>query len=233
MSDHPKEVVFMRRIRSFVCRDGRMTEGQRNALKELWPRFGLNLEDGTVDLTKAFARQAPCILEIGFGAGNSLLAMAKQHPELNFIGVEMHQPGIGNLLLNMQQQDVSNIRIYYADAVEVLKRCIPEASLAGVQIFFPDPWQKRRHHKRRLIQPEFVNTVADKLKSGGLFHLATDWENYAEHMMQVLTEAPHFVNLVAPGQFADRSAHRPIATKFELRGERSGRKTWELQFVRR
>ena len=233
MSNNPNEVTFMRRIRSFVVRDGRMTDGQRQALKDLWPQFGLNVEDGLIDLNKVFGREALCFFEIGFGAGNSLLEIAKQNPDMNFIGVEMHQPGIGNLLLNMRLQNVNNIRIYYADAVEVMLRCIPEASLDGVQIFFPDPWQKRRHHKRRLIQPGFVSTVAEKLKKGGLLHLATDWENYAEHMMRVLSDSSDFTNLAAPGQFADRSANRPITTKFELRGLRSGRQTWELQFTRR
>ncbi len=221
----------LRRVRSFVCRDGRMTEAQRRALDELWPRFGLTLAEGQVDYAKLFGREAPCILEIGFGSGHSLLAMAKEHPEKNFIGIEMHQPGIGTLLLGMELQKVDNIRIYYADAVEVLTQCIPPHSLDGVQLFFPDPWPKRRHHKRRLIQPEFVKNIATKLKPGGLLHMATDWQDYAKHMMKVLSESPDFVNLAGPMQFSIRSTHRPVTTKFEQRGTRSGRIIWELQFA--
>lgn len=221
-----------RRVKSFVKRDGRMTEAQRDAITRLTPKFVLNLEDGFLDYQKVFQREAPSILEIGFGSGRSLLEMAKLHPEENFIGVEMHQPGIGALLLGMELNQVDNIRVYYADAVEVLARAIPETSLDVIQIFFPDPWQKRKHHKRRLIQPEFVNLLATKLKPQGKLHLATDWEDYAIHMMKVLSEAEAFINLAGHGNFSERSSQRPIVTKFEARGERVGRRIWELQFVK-
>jgi len=221
---------FFRRIRSFVKRDGRMTPGQRRVLDELWPSFGLEMKAGQLDFTQAFGREAPCYLEIGFGSGHSLLAVARSHPEKNFIGIETYQPGIGTLLLGVEQAQINNIRVYYADAVEVLQQCIPAASLDGVQIFFPDPWQKRRHHKRRLIQPDFVKLVTDKLKPEGILHLATDWENYAEHMMDVLSAADNLVNLAGPNQFATRSSQRPVITKFEQRSHHSGRPTWELQF---
>lgn len=223
---------FPRQVKSFVKRDGRMTEAQREAVSRLSPQFVLKLDDGVIDYQKVFQREAPTILEIGFGSGRSLLEMAKLHPEENFIGVEMHQPGIGALLLGIEANNVSNIRIYYADAVEVLGRAIPDASLDIIQIFFPDPWQKRKHHKRRLIQPEFVNVLATKLKQQGKLHLATDWEDYAIHMMKVLSQAEAFLNLAGHGNFSERSSQRPIVTKFEARGERVGRRIWELQFVK-
>lgn len=220
-----------RKIRSYVKRDGRMTDHQRRAFDECWPQFGLLLASGPINLTKVFHRKAPCILEIGFGSGQSLLSMAKANPECHFIGIETYQPGIGAVLLGMKRQKLSNIRLYHADAVEVIEQCIPEKSLDGVQIFFPDPWQKRRHHKRRLIQADFVNLLISRLKSGGLLHLATDWQDYAEHMLKVLTDIPVLINQMGEAQFAGRSTHRPVITKFEQRGLRSGRVIRELQFV--
>ena len=226
------EEKFFRRIRSFVRRDGRMSDGQRRVLTDLWPTVGLNLADGKVNLEKVFGRKAPCMLEIGFGSGHSLLEIARANPEVDFIGIETYQPGIGALLLGMEALSLKNIRVYYADAVEVLQQCIEPSSLQGLQIFFPDPWQKRKHHKRRLIQPDFVNMATERLQPAGVVHLATDWENYAEHMMAVLSAAPHLTNLAGERQFAQRSAQRPVITKFELRGQDSGRPIWELQFAR-
>lgn len=223
---------FLRRIRSFVRRDGRMTEAQHRALEKCWPQYGLQLVNGMIDFKTVFNRDASRILEIGFGSGHSLLAMAEAHPEQDFIGIETHQPGIGTLLLNINALQVNNIRIFYADAVEVLTQCIPDKSLDAVQLFFPDPWPKRRHHKRRLIQSEFVNLLATKLKPGGVLHMATDWQDYAEHMMKVLSSAANFENIAGIGQFSSRSEHRPVMTKFEQRGEHSGREIWELQFSR-
>lgn len=226
------EEKFFRRIRSFVRRDGRMTDAQRRVLSERWSDYGLNLEDGMIDYAEIFKRKAPCILEIGFGSGHSLLEVARATTDIDYIGIETYQPGIGTLLLGVETHQVTNLRVYYADAVLVLQQCIPNASLDGVQIFFPDPWQKRRHHKRRLIQPEFVKQIAEKIKPGGLFHLATDWEDYAIQMMSVLSESSDFTNLAGMGQFSDRSRQRPIITKFEQRGHHSGRMIWELQFTR-
>jgi len=221
---------MLRKIRSFVRRDGRMTEAQRLAFTHLWPQFGLSEKNGLLSFATLFQREAPLVFEIGFGSGQSLLVAAKQHPDWNFIGVEMHKPGIGALLLHMHEQQVSNIRIFYADAVEVLENAIADASLDIVQIFFPDPWQKRKHHKRRLIQPVFVEKLANKLKPNGILYLATDWEDYAMQMMRVLSAEKKLINTAGTGKFASRSEQRPIATKFEKRGERSGRAIWELCF---
>lgn len=226
MSEKP---VHKRRIQSFVRRDGRMTEGQRHAYEKYWPHYGL-ATDKIADFSALFQRDAPCVLEIGFGSGQSLLAMAKQYPEQNFIGVETYLPGIGALLHGMELQEVTNIRIFYADAVEILNQCIASESLDTIQIFFPDPWPKRRHHKRRLIQPEFVNLLMSRLKPKGTLHLATDWEHYAKHMMAVLTNANDLENLAGKECYANRSSQRPIVTKFEQRGQRSGRAIWELYF---
>ena len=223
----------MRKIRSFVKRDSRMTDSQRKAYTELWPRYGLNLEEGKLDFVNVFQREAPVVLEIGFGSGRSLLATAKLHPHENYIGIEMHLPGIGALLLGVQSENLENIRVYYADAVEVLEKAIADNSLEAIQIFFPDPWQKRKHHKRRLIQPDFVKFLATKLKPQGTLHLATDWEDYGEDMLRVMTNAEEFVNLAGAGQCAERSSQRPIVTKFEERGTLLGRKIWEFQFAKK
>jgi len=220
------------RLRSFVRRDGRMTAAQRRAYTEQWPRWGLSLEQGLLNETQVFGRTAPCLLEIGFGNGQSLLAAALAYPELNFIGVETHQPGIGSVLLGINAHALTNVRVYNADAIDVLEKALPDASLAGIQLFFPDPWQKRRHHARRLIQAALVNQLADKLIPGGSLHLATDWEDYAKHMHQVLAQEKKLMNLAAPHAFAERSCYRPILSKFERRALREGRQIWELQFAR-
>lgn len=230
--ENKKDMPLLRKIRSFVRRDGRMTDAQRLAIEKNWPKVGLSLQAGFVDFEQVFKRQASRILEIGFGSGHSLLAMAKAHPEQDIIGIETHQPGIGALLQQVELEQLTNVRVYYADAVEVLQQCIPDASLDIVQIFFPDPWRKRRHHKRRLIQPEFVGLVATKLKPNGEFHLATDWEDYALHMMRVLSAAEQFKNAAGVGKFAERSSQRPVVTKFERRGEMAGHGVWELLFYK-
>ncbi len=217
-------------VRSFVRRDGRMTDAQKQAIEVALPIFGLTLKNGLIDFAKIFQRRAPCVLEIGFGSGLSLLEMAKAHPQQNFIGVETHLPGVGSLLQGIQAHQLQNLRIYYADAVEVLRECIPDQSLDVVQIFFPDPWPKRKHHKRRLIQTEFINLIVTKLKSGGTLHLATDWQHYAEHMMKVLSNIAELTNLAGVNQYSDRSSQRPVITKFEQRGQQSGREIWELRF---
>jgi tRNA (guanine-N7-)-methyltransferase len=217
-----------RRIRSFVLRMGRMTPGQERAFERHWSSKGLRRENGPIDFQQVFGRNAPTILEIGFGMGQSLLQMAQQAPERNFIGIEVHRPGVGRLLHGMDEANVQNIRVYCDDAVEVLAQCIPDASLAGVQIFFPDPWHKKKHNKRRLIQPAFVQLLRAKLQLGGVLHLATDWQDYAEQMLAVMSAAPGFRNQAGAG-YAPRPDYRPI-TKFEQRGERLGHGVWDLLF---
>jgi tRNA (guanine-N7-)-methyltransferase len=219
------------RIRSYVLRTGRMTPVQRRALEEHWQRWGLEYDGRELAYKAVFGRSGPVVLEIGFGMGQSLVAMAAERPETNFIGIEVHKPGVGKLLHCMEERGVDNIRIYCHDAVEVLRDCIPDASLDVVQIFFPDPWHKKRHNKRRLIQTAFVAQLISKLKPGGILHLATDWEDYARQMMDVLGAAEDLSNTSGDGQFAPRPQHRPL-TKFEVRGERLGHGVWDLVFSR-
>ncbi len=219
-------------IRSYVVRAGRMTEGQRRAFERYWPAFGLSLDDGLLDLDAVFGRRAPRVLEIGFGMGDSLLQMAADEPDKDFIGIEVHPPGVGALVNNAGKAGITNLRIYLADAVDVLNECIPPASLARVQVYFPDPWHKKKHHKRRIIQPPLVALLASRLEAGGLLHLATDWENYAEHMSEVLAAEPALENCASDGGYVERPAFRPV-TKFERRGERLGHGVWDLLYRRR
>lgn len=221
----------LRRIRSFVRRDSRMTAAQQAAFEKLWPIVGLQ-DKSPLDMDAIFKRSAPRVLEIGFGSGQSLLVMAKNHPEQDFIGIETHRPGIGSLLLGMELQEVSNIKVFYADAVEVLEKSIPDESFECIQIFFPDPWPKRKHHKRRLIQVPFINLLKNKLKKSGTIHIATDWEHYAHEMMETLSSVNGLCNLAGEQQFSNRSTQRPIITKFEQRGKSAGRQIWELQFAK-
>ncbi|HID49855.1 MAG TPA: tRNA (guanosine(46)-N7)-methyltransferase TrmB [Chromatiales bacterium] len=220
-----------RRIRSFVKREGRLTKGQRRALAELFPRYGIKLDQGLLDLEKLFGRSAPRILEIGFGNGAALAEMAARHPGNDYLGIEVHRPGVGNLLLHIEQQGLTNIRISTDDAVEVLARQIPDSSLAAVYLFFPDPWHKKRHHKRRIVQPEFVRLVRRKLKIGGVFHLATDWADYADHMLEVLDGQEGLENTAGTGHFTPRPGSRPL-TKFEQRGQRLGHEVRDLVYKR-
>lgn len=220
-----------RRIRSFVMRAGRMTEGQQRGLEQGWPRFGLALSDGIQDWEVLFGRQAPCTLEIGFGMGHSTLEMAAAAPDQNFIGIEVHQPGVGALLNGVMTQGLNNLRVYSCDALDVLQQCVADASLDRVLLFFPDPWHKSRHHKRRLVQLAFAELVRRKLKLGGVLHMATDWAPYAEHMLDVMRAAPGYRNLSADGGYIPRPPERPV-TKFERRGERLGHGVWDLKFAR-
>lgn len=208
-----------------------MTPGQQKAFDEAWPQKGLSIENGVLDYAEVFGRQAPVVLEIGFGMGGSLVEMAKAAPDHDFIGIEVHVPGIGKLFHRMKEEAVDNIRAYSEDAVDVLAQCILDNSLDRVQIYFPDPWHKKKHHKRRLIQPVFVQALRRKLKIGGVLHLATDWEHYAEHMMEVLCAADGFSNQADDYCFAERPEYRPI-TKFEKRGERLGHGVWDIVFTK-
>jgi len=220
-----------RPIRSYVLRMGRLTDGQQRAFDEHWPRFGLSQADGPLDYAAVFGRDASRVLEIGFGMGQSLVAMAAAAPATDFIGIEVHRPGVGKLLHSMEAEGVENIRIYCHDAVEVLRDCVPPASLDTIQIFFPDPWHKKRHQKRRLIQPAFAEQLVAYLKPGGILHLATDWENYAGQMLEVLSATPGLENTAGAGSYAPKPESRPL-TKFEQRGERLGHGVWDLLFRR-
>jgi tRNA (guanine-N7-)-methyltransferase len=220
-----------RPIRSYVLRSGRMTDGQKRAFDANWQRWGVDFSAQPLDIDALFGRSGRRVLEIGFGMGQSLAAMAAAAPADNFIGIEVHRPGVGRLLHTMAEQGLENIRVLCHDAVEVLECSIPEASLDTVQVFFPDPWHKKRHHKRRLIQPPLVALLVSRLKPGGLLHLATDWENYAEQMLEVLSANPDLENLAGEGAYSPRPQHRPL-TKFELRGERLGHGVWDLLFRR-
>ena len=218
----------MRTIKSYVVRGGRLTHSQQKALDNLWPRFGLNRQLGLFKLQEIFANKHPVVFEIGFGMGDSLAQMAKENPNLNFIGVDVHPPGIGTLLRLIDEEDLTNIRVVQDDAKLVLQESIADNSLERVQIFFPDPWHKKRHHKRRLIQAEFIQSLLPKVKTGGEIHLATDWENYAEQMMEVLSGTKELENQYGDGVFASHT-ERPI-TKFQRRGVKLGHGVWDLVF---
>lgn len=218
-----------REIKSYVMRAGRMTQGQQRGLDDGWPKFGRELADGPVDAEALFGRRAPLTFEIGFGMGQSLLAMAKAAPEQDFIGVEVHSPGVGALLHGLLTEGLDNVRVYSCDALDVLKHCIAENSLDRVLLYFPDPWHKSRHHKRRIVRPEFAELVRTRLKPGGVLHMATDWEPYTEHMLEVMNVAPGYHNLSPNQTWVERPADRPI-TKFEQRGERLGHGVWDLMF---
>ena len=222
-----KREEFKRSIRSFVKREGKMTSGQKNAIELLWPVCGVDLKNEVLDLADLFKRDAFTILEIGFGNGLSLADMAEAHPEQNYFGVEVHTPGVGGLLVQVKKRGLANVRVSQDDAVEVLDQQIADGCLDRVQIFFPDPWHKKRHHKRRLIQPEFVKTLVAKLKPTGIIHVATDWENYAEHILQVLSQEPRLTNTAA--EYAEKPAYRPL-TKYENRGKNLGHGVWDLLF---
>jgi tRNA (guanine-N7-)-methyltransferase len=219
-----------RTIRSFVRREGRITRAQKQALTRLWLRYGLEA-NAPLDLDACFGRSAPRTLEIGFGNGELLAGMAGKEPAMDFLGIEVHRPGIGHLLLELERCELGNVRVICADAVQVLKNCLPDAALDRVLLFFPDPWPKKRHHKRRIVQPGFVELLARKLRRGGILHMATDWEDYVQHMLEVMAETASFRNRAAPGNTSPRPDYRPL-TKFEQRGLRLGHRVSDLLFER-
>jgi len=221
-----------RGIRSFVIRGGRITAGQQRALDELWPRYGVDYSPAPLDLARLFGNAQPCTVEIGFGNGEHLLERAQREPQRNFLGIEVHRPGVGRLLLNLQRSGLQNVRILCHDAVEVLRNQLPPGSIDELQILFPDPWHKKRHHKRRLIEPQFVTVAAGCLRAGGLLGMATDWEPYAEQMLEVLRGCPLLENTVADGGFAPRPESR-IVTRFERRGVTRGHVVRDLLWRRR
>jgi len=227
MTDENKK----RPIRSFVRRQGRMTPGQKKAYDELFQKYGLILDEKKLDYKAIFKRQAPVIVEIGFGMGEALLQLAKNHPNENFIGIDVHKPGVGAVLMGIKKDDLHNVKVFCDDAIEILNQKIADESLDGVHLFFPDPWPKKRHHKRRLVSQGFAILIRQKLKLGGYIHMATDWENYAESMLDVMSNADGFINSQGHGQFAKRPESRPLA-RCEQRGEKLGHQVWDLIFIR-
>lgn len=219
-------------IRSYVLRQGRMTEAQQRAFGNLWPRYGLTLGESPLDFLSLFGNHRPVVLEIGFGNGETLARLAQRHGERNFLGVEVHSPGVGHLMIKLAEQASDNVRILQCDAMELLRHHLPVGGLAGLLLFFPDPWPKRRHHKRRIVQKEFAELAYRALMPGGLLHMATDWEHYAQQMLQVLSTHPGFSNRAGAGRFAPRPDDRPL-TKFEQRGRHLGHGVWDLLFERR
>jgi tRNA (guanine-N7-)-methyltransferase len=226
----PAGVAHPRAIRSFVRRAGRTTPAQARALAELGQRFVLPYEPQRLDFASVFGREAPTVLEIGFGMGEATAQIARLMPDTNFLCCEVHEPGVGALLKRIGEQDLANIRVVQHDAVEVLEHMVPAASLAGVHVFFPDPWHKARHNKRRLIQAPLVRTLASRLRAGGYLHCATDWQEYAQQMLEVLSAEPQLENTAAA--YAARPHYRPL-TKFENRGLKLGHGVWDLVFRRR
>ena len=226
-----KESSFRRPVRSFVLRAGRLTEGQKRALDELWPVYGLAEGGNQLDFEILFGNDHPVIMEIGFGNGDATWQMALAHGEENYLAVEVHRPGVGHLLLKLEDKEISNVRIACEDAVELLRKRIPRNSLAGVRIYFPDPWPKKRHHKRRIIQASFIGLLAEKMQAGGILHMATDWEQYAEYMLEVMHNSRDFENLAQDGKVCPKPEWRP-ATKYEKRGERLGHSVFDLVFRR-
>jgi len=214
-------------IRSYVVRAGRMTKAQRSAFDSGWDRYGLRLADGKIDIESVFGRSATKVLEIGFGMGDSLLQMAIEQPNTDFIGIEVHPPGVGSLINAAASKGVENLRLYLADATDVLSECIAPQSLDRVQLYFPDPWHKKKHNKRRIVQPEFLQLIRDRLRVGGLLHMATDWQPYAEQMLELVEATEGYANTSDTGGYVPRPSYRPL-TKFEKRGERLGHGVWDL-----
>ena len=223
--------VPRRSVRSFVRRQGRLTPGQQRALKQYWPRYGLKLSSRPISLDSVFNRHAPCILEIGFGMGDALLELASRYPGNNYLGIEVHRPGVGSLLRRLAANHLHHVRVISEDATVVLQQMIADQALDAVYLFFPDPWPKKRHHKRRLVQHDFVALLRRKLRPGGVFHMATDWSDYARHMLQVVADDHGFVNLAGEGCFSPRPLYRPL-TRFEQRGQRLGHEVFDLVWLR-
>ena len=221
-----------RTVRSFVRRAGRLTPSQERALGELWPAFGVAFDADPLDFEVLFGRSAPVVLEIGFGNGETLVQQAAQHPEFDFVGIEVHEPGVGHCLIKAREAGIGNLRLIRHDAVEVLETMVPPASLARVNLYFPDPWPKKRHHKRRIVQPRFLDLVADRLAPGGALHVATDWENYAEHIEAEVEQSGRFECAERRVHSGDEPLDRP-GTKFERRGLRHGHRIRDWRFVRR
>jgi len=218
-----------RSVRSFVRRAGRLTPSQQRALRELWPEYGTDYDNRALDFDALFSRHAPVVLEIGFGNGDTLVQQASASPEMNFLGIEVHEPGVGHCLLRAQQKGVRNLKLIMHDAIEVLTEQVPSNSLRRVNLYFPDPWPKKRHHKRRLIQPDFLRLIHDRLERGGALHVATDWANYAEHIDELLTDSPLFTCVERREHDGETPLDRP-RTKFERRGLKRGHRIFDWRF---
>jgi tRNA (guanine-N7-)-methyltransferase len=232
--DQPPErpSTARRSIRSFVLRAGRATAAQERALTDLWPIYGVEFSAQPLDLDALFGRTAPRMLEIGFGAGEALLGFAQDNPDYDCLGVEVHRPGVGRVLLGAHAAGLRNLRVVNHDAVDVLQQQLPPASISLVHMFFPDPWPKKRHHKRRLIQPAFAELLARVVAASGTLRLATDWEHYAQQMREVLDASAAFENVAGSDGYVARAAARPL-TRFERRGQRLGHHVWDLEYRRR
>lgn len=229
--EYNEEGRVMRRVRSFVRRQGRLTQRQEDALQSEWAAMGIDFVAQPFDFATVFNNQNPIVLEIGFGMGTSLVTMASQNPDKNFLGIEVHAPGVGACLASAKEENVTNLRVMCHDAIEVLDCMIPDGSLSMVQLFFPDPWHKAKHNKRRIVQSPFADKIRSKLAVGGVFHMATDWEPYAVHMLEVMSNADGYKNVSSSGDYVPRPKTRP-ETKFEKRGQRLGHGVWDLMFER-
>ncbi|MDP3009766.1 MAG: tRNA (guanosine(46)-N7)-methyltransferase TrmB [Methylococcales bacterium] len=216
------------RIRSFVRRQGRITQAQQFAMDNYWQRYCLDPQVN-YDFTAVFGRDAPLIMEIGFGNGDSLANTAAANPEIDYIGIEVHKAGVGHLMMMLDQKGLTNVRLYCHDAIEIIEQKIPDNRLTGVHLFFPDPWHKKKHHKRRIVRPSFVELLLKKLKTGGYFHAATDWQHYAESMLEILSADGRLANTSPTGDYCERPDYRPL-TKFEQRGLRLGHGVWDFIF---
>lgn len=221
-----------RKIRSFVKREGRMTLGQSLAYESMMPTYGFEYKKELLDFKQLFGNDAPVSIEVGFGMGASLAEQAARNPDRNFIGIEVHRPGVGALLLRMKEEGLTNIRVSSADAIDVLTDMIPNSSIELLQLFFPDPWHKRRHHKRRIVKDEFVKLLHSKIQSNGYYHMATDWEDYAKHMLKVMQASKGWENCSKTGDYIPQPENRPI-TKFQKRGEGLGHGVWDLMYARK
>jgi tRNA (guanine-N7-)-methyltransferase len=227
-SNHAENPEF-RKVRSYVLRGGRLTEGQKRALEQLWPEYGVDLAEGSLEFDQLFGNTRPVVLDIGFGSGESTLKLAEMRPDENFLGVEVHPPGVGHLLLNLRKRDIKNVKVVCADAVALLQSHIADQQLQGMCLFFPDPWPKKRHHKRRIVQASFIDLLENKMRPGGFLHMATDWTPYAEHMLEVIEPRIAFKNCSPSGDYCSRPEWRAM-TKYERRGQRLGHQVHDMIF---
>ena len=225
------ETKHLRKIQSFVKRSGRLSKGQSLGLNELWADYGINVDKTLLNFEEVFGNQSEVTLEVGFGNGDSLLEMAIREPGQNFLGIEVYEAGVGRLVNEASKKSINNLRVIKEDAVEVLENNIPDGSISNFQLFFPDPWHKKRHHKRRIVQKSFLDLLSRKLIDYGMVHVATDWEEYAEHIMETLESHPHFKNRAGDHMYSERPQYRPL-TKFENRGQKLGHGVWDIIFTK-